>query len=154
MTKSHKYQVKTKWIGNTGVGTLTYYDYKRYISINANNKEELTISSDPNFRGDKTKYNPEELFLISISACHQLWYLHLCADNGIIIEEYEDNPEGIMEESESGEGKFISATLNIKTKLSNLDKKEIALNLHKIANKKCFIANSINLEVNHNVEIY
>jgi organic hydroperoxide reductase OsmC/OhrA len=100
--------------------------------------------------GDKSKYNPEELFLSSLSACHMLWYLHLCSEHKIIITEYADNATGIMEESENGSGRFTEVTLNPKVKVA--DKKMIAKanDLHKEANKMCFIANSCNFKIRHN----
>src|ERR1022692_996418 len=53
-------------------------------------------SSDPLFRGDPTRYNPEELLLGALSACHMLWVLHLCADAGIAITGYADEATGEM----------------------------------------------------------
>ncbi|MEM0354396.1 MAG: hypothetical protein QXW79_02345 [Thermoplasmata archaeon] len=47
-------------------------------------KKDNLCSSDPTFFGNKTNHNPEGLFLASISACHMLWHLHLCAADGII----------------------------------------------------------------------
>ncbi|MGH3747387.1 MAG: OsmC family protein [Micromonosporaceae bacterium] len=45
-------------------------------------------SSDPSFLGDAGRWNPEELLVASLSQCHMLWYLHLCADNGVVVTEY------------------------------------------------------------------
>ena len=56
--------------------------------------------------GDPARWNPEELLVASLSACHKLWYLHLCAVAGITVVDYVDHAEGFMEESEDGSGHF------------------------------------------------
>lgn len=91
MSGQHDYSLKIKWTGNTGKGTSNYTAFERSHSIFVENKKEILGSSDPAFRGDKTKHNPEDLLLASISACHMLWYLHLCAVAGIIVTDYIDN---------------------------------------------------------------
>ena len=53
-------------------------------------------SADPAFRGDRSRWDPEELLLASLSACHKLWYLHLAAEAGIIVTAYADRPEGVI----------------------------------------------------------
>jgi hypothetical protein len=39
-----------------------------------------------------------------------LWFLHLCADGGVIVTEYTD-PEGILVETDNVGGKFREVTL-------------------------------------------
>lgn len=85
MNKQHNYQVTVKWTGNKGSGTADYRAYEREHSIFVKDKREILCSSDPAFRGDKTKHNPEDLFISSLSGCHMLWYLHLCSEAGVIV---------------------------------------------------------------------
>lgn len=113
----------------------------------------MLCSADPVFQGDGSKYNPEDLFLASLSACHKLWYLHLCADAGIIVTDYIDNVEGTLEIGDDGIGKFTDVLLNIKVRITDYSKKDQAIELHNEANRKCFIANSTNFKVRHNVQI-
>src|SRR3546814_19870128 len=68
-------------------------------------------SSDPHFRGDPSRWNPEELLVAALSACHPLAYLHLCATAGIVVTAYEDAAEGVMMEEPGGAGKFSSVVL-------------------------------------------
>ena len=97
--KKHQYNLRVEWTGNKGSGTFDYRSYSRNHRIIIPSKSsELLGSSDPNFRGDTSRYNPEELLLSSVSACHMLWYLHLCSDNDVIVHEYIDDAEGTMEE--------------------------------------------------------
>jgi organic hydroperoxide reductase OsmC/OhrA len=111
MNKKHLYKLTTQWTGNTGSGTGNYRAYERSHVIQAMNKAEILCSSDGSFRGDRAKYNPEELFVASVSSCHMLWYLHLCADAGVIVVDYTDNATGVMQETENGSGYFAEITL-------------------------------------------
>ena len=150
MNGQHNYELTLKWTGNKGTGTSGYKEYERSHSILIDNKAEIQCSSDPAFRGDKTKYNPEELLVASVSSCHMLWYLHLCALAGIIVTDYVDNATGIMVETADGGGRFTGITLNPSVTITDSSKTEKANELHKKANELCFIANSINFPVHHN----
>src|SRR5688572_20293501 len=102
MANVHHYNLTTRWVGNKGTGTTDYKSYERNHDISIAGKETLHCSSDPNFRGDKTRQNPEELLVASLSGCHMLWYLHLCAVNGVIVLEYVDEATGLMQENKDG----------------------------------------------------
>jgi organic hydroperoxide reductase OsmC/OhrA len=153
MIKEHKYSATIKWTGNKGTGTDNYRNYERSHDIIITNKKDILGSSDPAFRGDKTKHNPEDLLLSSLSSCHMLWYLHLCSEAGIIVVDYIDNATGIMTETKDGGGHFSEVTLNPTIKITNSDLTSKAIELHKKANQLCFIANSVNFKVKHNPTI-
>ena len=142
MTSVHIYAVTTTWTGNLGRGTADYSAYERDHRIEAAGKSPIDGSSDPAFRGDHTRWNPEELFLASLSTCHMLWYLHLCARAHICVEDYEDNAEGQMVEEVGGGGRFARVVLSPRISISIGDP-ERALQLHEEAHRKCFIANSV-----------
>jgi organic hydroperoxide reductase OsmC/OhrA len=147
MGQQHHYCVKIAWTGNIGSGTRDYRSYKRDHEIQAPGKLSIPGSSDAKFLGDSARYNPEELLVASLSACHMLWYLHLCADAGIIVESYADEAEGFMEISRDGGGRFTGVKLRPKVVVSGpVDKAEA---LHRRAHELCFIANSVNFPVEH-----
>jgi len=149
--KNHNYEIKIEWTGNEGNGTLNYKSYNRNHTISGKGKyNKILASSDPSFLGDKSRYNPEDLFLSSISACHMLWYLHLCSVNKIIVTGYVDNATGIMEETKDGSGKFKKVSLNPLVTIENEELSEKANELHYEANKMCYIANSCNFKIGHN----
>lgn len=150
MDKKHQYSLTIKWTGNKGEGTSNYRAYERNHTIISENKAEILCSSDPVFRGDKTKYNPEELLVAALSACHMLSYLHLCAVAGIVVTDYVDNPSGIMLESQDGSGHFTEVTLYPVVTVTDNSMIEKANELHNRANELCFIANSCNFKVHHN----
>ncbi len=148
MTNSHEYSIDLRWTGNRGQGTEDYRGYGRDHVLSSRGKPPLLGSSDPVFRGDASRYNPEELFVGSLSACHMLWYLHLCADHGIVVEEYEDRAEGRLELAPDGGGRFTRVTLHPRVTLSRGDPGRAA-SLHDDAHAKCFLARSVNFPVEH-----
>lgn len=94
--REHRYDVAITWIGNDGAGTQSYRSYRRDHVVEVVGKPRIPGSSDPDFLGDRARYNPEELLVASLSACHMLWYLHLCADNGILVTDYRDKASGVV----------------------------------------------------------
>ena len=147
MSQEHSYSVNVRWTGNTGTGTSGFRSYKRDHEISASGKATIPASSDPAFRGDKARYNPEELLVASLSACHMLWYLHLCADAGIVVVDYQDDARGKMIETEDGGGYFTEVTLRPIVKVSVGADPDLARRLHEKAHHLCFIANSVNFPV-------
>lgn len=147
MAKLHHYQIDLKWTGNTGQGTAGYRQYQRSHEISAAHKPTIPASSDPAFRGDKTRYNPEELLVASLSSCHMLWYLHLCADAGLVVIDYIDRPVGTMAETDNGGGRFTEVVLKPVVTLKAGSNLAQAAQLHEAAHHLCFIANSMNFPV-------
>lgn len=151
--KQHTYEVRVDWTGNDGVGTKTYKSYRRDHTIAAEGKPSIPGSSDPSFRGDASRYNPEELLVASLSSCHMLWYLHLCAVNHVTVMEYYDAVSGVMAEHEDGSGEFVRVVLRPKVTIAAGDDRARALELHHEAHKLCFIARSVNFPVEVEAEI-
>jgi organic hydroperoxide reductase OsmC/OhrA len=151
--KKHTYAVKVTWTGNEGPGTQSYSSYRRDHTIQAAGKAEIQGSSDPKFRGDPHRYNPEELLVASLSSCHMLWYLHLCAVNHITVLEYRDDALGEMEERPDGSGAFVRVQLRPRIKIANGNNPDHAAKLHADAHRFCFIANSVNFPVTITPEI-
>ena len=147
--KAHHYNITVEWTGNTGNGTQNYKSYTRDYNVLCDGKPEIKGSSDPAFLGDRTRYNPEDMLVTSLSSCHMLWYLHLCAEAGVIVTDYKDYAEGIMEETANGSGRFTEVTLKPVVTVKDSAMVEKANDLHKKANEMCFIANSCNFPVHH-----
>ena len=112
MSKQHTYRATVEWTGNLGSGTSSYTAYSRDYTVQIAGKPDLLGSSDPAFRGDEHRHNPEDMLLAAISACHKLWYLHLCSAAGITVTAYADHAEAVMDEGDNARpGKFVKATL-------------------------------------------
>ncbi len=147
--RNHHYTTTITWTGDSGKGTSDYRGYERSHDISVEGKPVINASSDPAFRGDKTKYNPEELLVASLSSCHMLSYLHLCAVAGVVVVDYSDNATGTMMETPDGGGHFAEVTLYPKVTVSDKSMVNKANELHHEANKLCFIANSCNFPIIH-----
>ena len=149
MNKEHHYTATITWTGNLGTGTSAYTAYSRNHILSIDGKPDIPGSSDVAFRGDKTRYSPEDSLVGAISACHMLWYLHLCSEAGVVVVEYIDNATGIIEETSNGGGRFTEVTLHPVVTVTDASMVERANALHKKANELCFIANSVNFPVYH-----
>lgn len=148
MTDRHQYEVTVTWTGNTGKGTSDYRAYERSFEVETEGKPAIAGSSDPAFRGDATRWNPEEMLLASLSSCHKLWYLHLCADAGLVVTAYRDHAEGTMRtEASVGTGRFTEVMLRPEVMFAAEVDLALASDLHEEAHKRCFIANSVNFPV-------
>ena len=131
--KHHTYSIRVDWTGNQGTGTSAYRTYSRAHEISAPGKPAIAGSSDPVFRGDAARWNPAELLIAALSACHQLWYLHLCADAGIVVVAYSDDASGVEIDQSDGAGQFESVTLRPHAKLTAGSDENIARRLHDAA---------------------
>jgi organic hydroperoxide reductase OsmC/OhrA len=144
----HIYDVTIAWTGNRGAGTSSYRAYGRDHTISAGSKATILGSSDPAFIGDASRWNPEDLMVASASACHKLWYLHLCAQAGITVLTYQDHAQGVMTEGSAlVKGQFTKITLHPQITVKAGDDLQRAVNLHHDAHKECFIANSVNFPI-------
>lgn len=148
MSKQHGYQATIVWTGNRGDGTTSYRSFSRDHDIIIAGKPTIAGSSDPGFRGDASRHNPEDLLVVSLSTCHMLWFLHLCTTKGIVATAYEDDATGTMVEDADGGGRFTEVVLRPRVTISAGDP-DVAKALHHEAHAKCFIANSVNFPVRH-----
>ena len=148
--RNHHFRVTTTWTGNLGSGTSSYRSYSRNHEYRSAGKAEaIAGSSSPEFRGDKARYNPEELMVAAISSCHMLWLLHLCADAGIVVTAYEDEAAGEMVEHPDGAGEFRRVVLRPRMSITDAARVEEAMALHERAHELCFIARSVKFPVVH-----
>ncbi|MFC4528259.1 OsmC family protein [Dyella halodurans] len=148
MSKGHQhhYKVDVTWTGNQGTGTKTYQGYGREHEIRIAGKAVLAGSSDPTFRGDASKHNPEDLLVTSLSTCHMLSYLHQAVLAGVVVTAYEDHAEGTMETDAHG-GRFLEVVLHPVVTIAAGSDPAKAEAAHEPAHHACFIANSVNFPV-------
>lgn len=153
MGRTHHYRLTVTWTGNRGTGTSGYRDFDRAHDIAAEGRPTIAASSDPAFRGDPSRWNPEQLLVAALSDCHMLWYLHLSATSGVVVVDYVDEVTGTMTENADGGGQFTEVTLRPRVTVASEDMVEQARKLHHDAHRLCFIANSVNFPVRHEPEI-
>jgi len=149
MSRIHQYELTVTWTGDRGEGTSTYRSYSRSHEVAAEGRHTIEGSSDPVFRGDRERWNPEQLLVAALSQCHMLSYLHLCAVAGVVVTGYVDRPIGTMRESTGSGGRFVEVVLRPEVTVVNADMTKRAEALHEDAHRACFIAASVNFPVRH-----
>jgi organic hydroperoxide reductase OsmC/OhrA len=147
--KTHTYDLTVTWTGDRGSGTASYRGYSRAHEVSAPGVPPLLGSSDPAFRGEPDRWNPEQLLVASLSQCHLLSYLHVCAVAGVVVTGYTDTPHGVMAQTADGGGHFTEVVLRPQVTVTSPDMVERAMVLHEDAHRVCFIANSVNFPVRH-----
>ncbi|MFT3695743.1 MAG: OsmC family protein [Kofleriaceae bacterium] len=150
--KAHEYSLSLAWEGNTGRGTADYAAYSRQFRAASPGKAAVIGSADPSFRGNKQLTNPEELLVMSLSSCHMLSYLALCALRKIRVLAYHDTATGRMVADKDG-GKFEEVTLHPHVVIHEGDDLEAARALHEPAHASCYIASSVNFPVHHDATV-
>ncbi len=148
---THHYEIQVTWTGNTGTGTSSYRAFSRDHEVSADGPAPLLGSSDPAFRGDANRWNPEQLFVASLAQCHMLWYLHLAARAGVVVTAYADRPAGVMIEEAGGAGQFESITLHPTVTITATSDPSLAAELHGRVGEYCFITRSIKTPIHHEV---
>ena len=149
MARRHSYETLTTWTGARGQGTIDYRSYDRTYETAAAGRPAIAGSSDPAFRGDADRWNPEQLLVAALSQCHLLSYLHRCALGGVVVTAYEDTAEGSMAETPDGGGHFEEVVLRPVVTVAEPGMVDRAQELHHEAAALCFIAASVNFPVRH-----
>ena len=148
MNKPHVYSAVTVWTGNRGTGTSNYRAYGREHEISGEGKSApIAGSSTPAFRGDGSRYNPEELLVAALSACHMLQFLHLCSESGITVQSYRDEATGTMTVHADGSGRFTEVVLRPRVEIEQTQRAGDLAQKHERAHELCFIASSVNFPV-------
>jgi organic hydroperoxide reductase OsmC/OhrA len=149
MSRTHRYELTVTWTGDRGEGTSSYRSYARTHDVTAEGRHPIDGSSDPVFRGDADRWNPEQLLVAALSQCHLLSYLHLCAVAGVVVTGYVDRPLGTMQESAGSGGRFVEVVLRPQVTVASADMTKRAEALHEDAHRACFIAASVNFPVRY-----
>jgi organic hydroperoxide reductase OsmC/OhrA len=153
MQSEHSYSIDIAWQGNLGTGTSGYRDYSRELTVTAHGKHPIEGSADKPFRGDLSRWNPEELLLAALAQCHLLSYLYVAVTEGVVVTDYSDAATGTMAEDGHGGGAFTEVLLRPRVTVSDPSMTDAAMRAHKKANELCFIARSVNFPVLHEPEI-
>jgi organic hydroperoxide reductase OsmC/OhrA len=109
----------------------------------------LPASSAPAFRGDADRVDPEEAFIASLSSCHMLSFLAICARKRLTVESYEDDAVGFLEKDEDGRLWIPRVVLKPRIRFgesTQIDSRIVA-QIHHQSHQECFIANSVKTDV-------
>ena len=141
----HRYTARCSWSGSTGVG---YEHYVRAHEVGAPPAAgSLAMSSDPAFRGDPARMNPEQLLVMSASSCQLLSFLAVAARARLDVVSYEDEAEAEMPE---GDKPVRITVIRLRPRIVLAggagDEKRVR-QLVDLAHRECYIANSLKTEV-------
>lgn len=147
MKDEHRYSIEVEWTGNQGAGTAGYTSYQRDHLVRGEGKADIKGCATPALQGKPSSWSPQDLLVASISACHQLWYLHCCVAKGITVQAYRDEAVGVMRENPDTGGAFTSVILRPIVTISRGDNETLAHALHEKADHFSFISNSVNFPI-------
>ena len=107
----------------------------------------LAASAAPAFKGDAERIDPEEIFVASLSSCHMLSFLAICARRRIVVDNYDDAAEGYLEKGAGGKFWISRVTLRPRVHFSTEVSQSVLAELHRHAHEECLIANSVKTTV-------
>ena len=142
------YNLQSTWEGNTGLGTKFYRKYGRNFIVHIDGGKCIHGSADPKFLGSEDRLNPEELLLSAVSGCHMMTYLALASQNKVIVTDYQDNANAVLQLYQEGGGRFTEINLEPVIVITDENRMDVAYELHTKAHEYCFIASSLNVKVN------
>lgn len=148
-----EFKVQTQWSSLKETKNFELFSNSRTHKVYIDGKDSLTISAAKVFKGDETKHNPEDLFLAALSSCHMMSYMYLCKKHHITLLDYKDETLGKLKVNKDGSGAFILVELNPIVTILEKNEIDLAIKLHKEANRLCFIANSCNVPITHNPQV-
>jgi organic hydroperoxide reductase OsmC/OhrA len=127
---------------------FTYDSYNRAHEVIFKNGEiRVAASSAPAFRGDADRVDPEEAFVASLSSCHMLTFLAICARKRIIVDAYDDEASGTLEKAETGRLWMANVVLRPNVRFAAAVDKGMLREIHHKSHEECFIANSVKTHV-------
>ena len=98
---------------------------------------------------DASAVDPEEAFVASLSSCHMLWFLSTAAEQGFVVDSYDDESSGYMREDDAGRFSIAEVVLRPRATFGGEIKptREQLDEMHHVAHDKCFIANSVKTDI-------
>lgn len=155
MPQLHTYSVDLTWTGARRSGTTSFTAYGRDHELRSGDRPALPGTSDPHFRGDPTRWSPEDLLVSSLAQCHMIWLLHLAARDGVAIVGYSDSATGTNRISSAGQGGFVEVVLHPRVSVAigaalpdgSPVTDDVLASLHAEAQERCYISRSVNFPV-------
>ncbi len=156
----HYFEARLTWTGAPAAGSpardhasgRTDGTHSREFRADVSGKPSLSLSAAPEYRGDASRHNPEDLLVLSLASCHALAYLSLCAKCRLEVKSYEDHPLGELAKRD-GAVRFTKVTLRPRVVFALGADLVRAEKLHADARRFCFIANSVSFPVEHAPEL-
>jgi len=123
--------------------------FDRDHTVTFENGQSIAGSSAPTYFGNPSAANPETLLLAALASCHMLTFLAIAAKLGFQVSSYRDRAEGTLAKNAAGRVAITHCQLKPEIGFSGdkLPTPEELRKLHDSAHRNCFIANSLNSQV-------
>jgi organic hydroperoxide reductase OsmC/OhrA len=146
----HKYNATIAW--QRGEQAFADQRYSRAHSWTFDGGLQVPASSSPLSvpvpMSNPANVDPEEALVAASSSCHMLWFLHIAASSGFIVDVYHDEAGGEMHRNDKGKLAMTRITLRPRIVFAGRQPSAQELDaLHHKAHDECYIANSIKAEV-------
>ena len=137
-----EYKAKVEWRNDSSTFTFDTYSRDHAWSFLCH---EVPASAAPEYMGAKTRVNPEEAYVASLSSCHMLTFLAIAARRKLVVLHYVDNAVGYLEKN--GEGRVAITRVVLQPEVTfgkgSAPSPSDLESLHQSAHRNCFIANSV-----------
>lgn len=129
--------------------SFAYEDYNREHEWTFEGGRTFAASAAPEFRGQPGNVDPEAAFVASVSACHMLSFLAICARKRLVVDGYDDDAVGFLEPGEGGRLWIQRVILRPRVRFARGNAPDAARlsRIHELSHKQCFIANSVRTEI-------
>lgn len=148
---SHEYRATIRWMRNGEA--FSDNRYSRGHSWAFDGGIEVPASSSPSVvplpLSREDAVDPEEAFVAAVSSCHMLTFLSIAAKKRFVVDRYEDRALGVMTPNDNGKLFVSKVTLDPVIEFSGdkIPSPEQIADMHHLAHKECFIANSVLTEI-------
>ena len=138
-----EHRIRLSW--DDGGKPFTYESYPRAHRI-AYKDGAVTVetSAAAAYRGDAHLPDPEDLLVASLSSCHMLSFLAICAKKRLAVAAYRDDAVGFLEDE--GGTLWISRVIlkpQVTLAVPAAGRESELDHIHHLAHEACFIANSV-----------
>ena len=134
---AHHFPLSLSWTGNSLDAS-----YNRNATLSNAGKVSIAVSSAPEYAGDPTRWNPEDLLGSALATCHMLTFLALCAKAKVEVVGYEDHAEAVLD-TVAKVARVTEVRLRPVIRVTRGTSMAKVIDLFEKAHKYCFVANSV-----------
>jgi organic hydroperoxide reductase OsmC/OhrA len=129
--------------------SFAYEDYNREHEWTFEGGRSFAASAAPEFRGRPGNVDPEAAFVASVSSCHMLSFLAICARKRLVVDRYDDDAVGFLEPDDEGRLWIRRVVLRPRVRFAGDRAPDGARlsRIHEMSHEQCFIANSVRTEI-------
>lgn len=143
MAEPNSYRCALEWAGSN----KDFNSFRRNHKVSFDEgKPSIEVTAAPEYKGDTTRLNPEELLVAALASCQMLTFLAIASMSKVEVLEYSDRAVGKIEKAD-GKMKMASVYLRPRIVISEASNRDRAAGLVTKAHEQCFISNSVTTQV-------